>query len=108
GGNFTTEPITVAAKFSNISSKIQPIYQLNKTETLSNSIANVTISSNELVENTTQITTQDNATQITTQDNATQIKKQDNSFNFGLIIGIGVGIAIGVVLFLILRQKPVK
>ncbi|MFB5623278.1 MAG: hypothetical protein ACE5RH_04735, partial [Nitrosarchaeum sp.] len=42
GGNFTTEPITVAAKFSNISSKIQPIYQLNKTETLSNSIANVT------------------------------------------------------------------
>lgn len=95
GGNSTTEPIILAAKFSNISSEIQSIQdQSNKTEII-NSIENVTSEfSNKTIRNDSQIVTQDDA--------------NDSSFNIGLTIGIGVGITIGVVLFLILRQKPNK
>ena len=96
GGNSTTEPVVLAAKFSNISSEIQSIQvQSNKTEIMSNSLENVTTSSefsDELIRNDSQIIIQNNA--------------DDSSFNIGLIVGIGVGIAIGIVLFLILRQKP--
>src|SRR3989344_5568949 len=95
GGNSTTEPITLAAKFSNISSEIQSIQDnSNKTEII-NSIENVTSEfSNKTMYNDYQIVIQDDA--------------NDSSFNIGLTIGIGVGITIGVVLFLILRQKPNK
>ena len=95
GGNSTTEPIVLAAKFSNISSKIQPIQDnSNKTEIISNPIENVTTSelSNEIIHNDSQITSQNDT--------------NDLSFNIGLIVGIGVGIAIGIVMFLVLRQKP--
>lgn len=95
GGNSTTEPIILAAKFSNISLEIQPIKDNStKTEIISNSIENVTISefSNKTIHNDSQIITQDDI--------------NDSSFNIGLIAGIGVGIAIGIVMFLILRQKP--
>ena len=105
GGNSTTEPIMLAAKFSSISSEIQPIQiQSNKTEILSNSIENVTTSasSNETIRNDSQIIIQ-NDSQITIKDNT-----NDSSFNIGLTVGIGVGVAIGIVLFLILRQKPNK
>ncbi|MGI0055762.1 MAG: S8 family serine peptidase [Nitrosarchaeum sp.] len=97
GGNSTTEPIVLAAKFSNISSEIQPIQKIsNKTEIISDSIKNVTASefSDEIIHNDSQIITQDNTIY--------------SSFNIGLTIGIGVGIAIGIVMFLVLRQKPNK
>jgi hypothetical protein len=105
GGNSTTEPIVLAAKFSNISSEIKQIQDnSNKTEII-NSIENVTTSesSDEIIRNDSQITIQDDIddSQITIQDN-------DSSFNIGLTVGIGVGIAIGIVLFLVLRQKPNK
>ena len=104
GGNSTTEPIVLAAKFSDISSEIQPI-QVNstKTEIIQNSI-DVTVSefSNETINNDSQIVIQ-NDSKTTIQDDA-----NDSSFNIGLTVGIGVGIAIGIVLFLILRQKPNK
>lgn len=102
GGNSTTEPIILAAKFSNISSEIQSIQESNKTEIIL-SIENVTESefSNKAIHDS-QIIIQNNS-QITTQDGT-----NDSSFNFGLSVGIGVGIAIGIVLFLILRQKPNK
>ncbi len=92
GGNSTTEPIMLAAKFSNISSEIQSIQDnSNKTEII-NSMENVTSEfSNKTMYNDSQIVIQD---------------ANDSSFNIGLTIGIGVGITIGVVLFLILRQKP--
>jgi len=95
GGNSTTEPIILAAKFSNISSEIQSIQDnSNKTEII-NSIENVTSEfSNKTMYNDSQIVIQDDA--------------NDSSFNIGLTIGIGVGITIGVVLFLILRQKSNK
>jgi hypothetical protein len=95
GGNETTESITLAAKFSNISSKIQP----NNSEIML-TIENTTNSdfSNQTIIHDFQIITNDS------QINTT--KNNDNlSFNIGLSVGIGVGIMIGVVLFLILRQK---
>ena len=99
GGNSTTEPIALAAKFSNISSEIQPIQdQLNKTKIISNSIKNATTSSefsDEKIRNDSQITIL-----FDTHD--------DSSFNIGLTVGIGVGIAIGIIIFVILRQKPNK
>jgi hypothetical protein len=107
GGNSTTEPIVLAAKFSDISSEIQQIQINSKTEIIPRSIENVTVSefSNETINNNSQITIQDDIddSQITIQDNT-----NDSSFNIGLTVGIGVGIAIGIVLFLILRQKPNK
>jgi hypothetical protein len=99
GGNETTESITLAAKFSNIS-KIQSIQdQSNKTKIMS-TLENETISefSNQTINNDSDIITNDS--QIITNDNS--------SFTVGLSIGIGIGIMIGVVLFLILRQKPGK
>ncbi|GBL40883.1 hypothetical protein EMGBD3_02510, partial [Nitrosarchaeum sp.] len=44
GGNSTTEPITLAAKFSNISSEIQPIQDQSNKKIISDSIENVTVS----------------------------------------------------------------
>ncbi|MEK6865028.1 MAG: peptidase S8, partial [Thermoproteota archaeon] len=95
GGNSTTEPITLAAKFSNISSEIQPIQDNSiKTEIISDSIKNVTISefSYKTIRNDSQIIISDDT--------------NDSSFNIGLTVGIGVGIAIGIIIFVILRQKP--
>jgi hypothetical protein len=102
GGNETTESITLAAKFSNISSKIQSIQvQSNKTEIML-TLENETISefSNQTINNDSDIITNDS--QIITNDN------DNSSFTVGLSVGIGIGIMIGVVLFLILRQKPGK
>ncbi len=109
--NSTTEPITLAAKFSNISSEIQPIQDnSNKTEIISNPIENVTMSefSDEIIRNDSKITIQ-NDSKITIQNDSKitiQDDTNDSSFNIGLTVGIGVGIAIGIVMFLVLRQKP--
>ncbi|MEK6930448.1 MAG: hypothetical protein AABZ42_07260, partial [Thermoproteota archaeon] len=95
GGNSTTEPITLAAKFSNISSEIQSIQDNSiKTKIISDSIKNVTISefSYKTLLNDSQIIISDDT--------------NDLSFNIGLTVGIGVGIAIGIIIFVILRQKP--
>ncbi|MDO8641217.1 MAG: peptidase S8, partial [Nitrosarchaeum sp.] len=94
GGNSTTEPITLAAKFSNISSEIQPIQDQSNKKIISNSIENVTISefSDKTLLNDSQIIIQDDT--------------NNSSFNIGLTVGIGVGIAIGIIIFVILRQKP--
>ncbi len=102
GGNETTESITLAAKFSNISSRIQP----NNLEIML-TIENTTNSdfSDQTIVHDSQIITNDS--QIITNDSQINIiENHDNlSFNIGLSVGIGVGIMIGVVLFLILRQK---
>jgi len=99
GGNSTTESVTLAAKFSNISSEVQLI-QNNTNQTKVNLIA---------VENVTQ--TYSTFSNATIHNNSTIDKISSNSdsfFTIGLGIGIGVGIAIGIVLFLIFRQKPNK
>ncbi|HXW03518.1 MAG TPA: peptidase S8, partial [Nitrosarchaeum sp.] len=107
GGNQTTESITLAAKFSNISSKNQTLQiQLNNTEIMStfknetnSEFIDVIRNDSQIIRNDSQIIRNDS--QIITHDDT-----DNSSFNVGLSIGIGVGIAIGIVLFLILRQKP--
>jgi hypothetical protein len=99
GGNSTTESVTLAAKFSNISSEVQLI-QNNTNQTKVNLIA---------VENVT--TTYSTFSNTTIHNNSTINKissNPDSFFTIGLGIGIGVGVAIGIVLFLIFRQKPNK
>jgi len=99
GGNSTTESITLAAKFSNISSEVQLIQ--NQTDQTKMKILPM--------ENITQI--KPTFSNYATDNNSTihQISLNNNSlFTIGIGIGIGVGIAIGIVLFLIFRQKPTK
>jgi hypothetical protein len=98
-GNETTESITLAAKFSNISSKNQPLQiQLNNTEIMSTFKNENNSEFIDLSITNDSITTNDSPV-ITNDDN------DNSSFYVGLSVGIGVGIMIGVVLFLILRQK---
>ncbi|HSB83856.1 MAG TPA: peptidase S8, partial [Nitrosarchaeum sp.] len=116
GGNSTTEPIILAAKFSNISSKI--VDQLNKTEIISNNMTNTILQndlSNPTIHNDSLI--QDNLNEsktVTSSDSKTMtssdstIISSNDSFQIGLIVGLGIGTAIGIVLFLILRQKSEK
>ena len=97
GGNSTTESVTLAAKFSNISSEVQLIQ--NKTNPKVNlaSIENIT---------TIPSTLSDKAIHNDSTTTIQNVQSENGSFfNIGLGIGIGVGIAIGIVLFLIFRQK---
>jgi subtilisin family serine protease len=105
GGNSTTEPITIAAKFSNISSEII-LDQSNKTEIIS--MTNVSESNpfNPIISNDSKIIDESKINQNNSDAEIMISDKSDYSFHIGLIVGIGVGIAIGIVLFLILRQKP--
>ncbi|MEZ7989829.1 MAG: S8 family serine peptidase [Nitrosopumilus sp.] len=87
-GNSTTEPITLAAKFTNISSEI------------------ILDSQNNLELESTII---DDESEIIPKSNngALVVSKTDyvSEFDIGLVIGIIVGIAIGLSLLLIFRQK---
>ena len=88
GGELTTEPITLAAKFTNISlemmDSLEPIdVQINPTTAKSDDISKI----------------------IT----KTEIQNQmdiDLPFGTGIAVGIAIGIVIGLVFILIIRQKP--
>ena len=87
-GNSTTEPITLAAKFTNISSEI-----------ILDSQNNLELEST-IIDNESEI--------IPTPNNDTLVvSKTDyvSEFDIGLVIGIIVGIAIQTSLLLIFRQK---
>jgi len=99
GGNSTTESVTLAAKFSNISSEVQ-LTQNQTDQTKMNFLTS---------ENITQI--KPTISNNTASNNSTIDKTSSNNdslFTIGIGIGIGVGVAIGIVLFLIFRQKPNK
>ncbi len=92
GGNSTTEPITLAAKFSNIPSDI-----ILKNEQIDDKSKNIipqeksillheTIPEDKIIENTLS----------------------NSSLGLGVVIGIVIGIAIGIVFVFIIRQKPSK
>ena len=100
GGNSTTEPITLAAKFTNISPEM--IFQNNQTglESESPSFQNLEESNVEIVE--TKIFSEDNS--IT----AVQEPKFDSDFSIGVILGLVIGIAIGIACLFIIRQKTTK
>ncbi|MFQ5782905.1 MAG: S8 family serine peptidase [Nitrosopumilus sp.] len=89
GGNSTTEPITLAAKFTNISPDI--ISQNKKIDTKLQEIP-VPITETKTVTEKTLITD----------------SESDSSFSIGIAIGVIIGVAIGLVSVFIIRQKPDK
>ena len=92
GGNSTTEAITLAAKFTNISS------QNDKVE--SGIESNDSISENDTISET-RILSDDS-----TPSNDSDVS--NSSFGLGIIFGIIIGVTIGAVFIFIIRQKPTK
>ena len=93
GGSSTTEPITLAAKFTNISpdeniDSIQNEIELSPTSAISEEADALTPSKTDTVSSIESNT--------------------DLPFSLGIGIGIVIGIAIGIILIFILRQKPSK
>jgi hypothetical protein len=92
GGSSTTEPVTLAAKFSNIPSTV-----ISKNEQINDESENIipqeksillheTIPEDKIIENTLS----------------------NSSLGLGVVIGIVIGIAIGIVFVFIIRQKSSK
>ncbi|MDE0831618.1 MAG: S8 family serine peptidase, partial [Nitrosopumilus sp.] len=107
-GNSTTEPITLAAKFTNISSEIILDSQNNlELESL------IIDDGSDIISNSNNgsdiISNSNNGSDIISNSNNDSIvvSKIDyvSEFDIGLVIGIIVGIAIGISLLLIFRQK---
>ena len=96
GGNSTTEPITLAAKFTNISSEIIPS-QDEQVETEFESNDSFPTDDNSTLPETKTIP--DDSIEISTSDSS------DPSFHLGIVIGIVIGTAIGFVCIFIFRQK---
>ncbi|MDF2429833.1 MAG: peptidase S8, partial [Nitrosopumilus sp.] len=92
GGSSTTEPITLAAKFTNISPEMTDFIESSDVE-----IKPVPAEPEDIFEITAELKTQD------------QIKSDsDLQFNVGIAVGIVIGISIGLVFILISRQKSSK
>ncbi|MDF2422044.1 MAG: S8 family serine peptidase [Nitrosopumilus sp.] len=92
GGSSTTEPITLAAKFTNISPEM-----MDFAEPLDVEIKSMPAEPEEIFEIPAKLETQD------------QIKSDsDLQFNVGIAVGIVIGISIGLVFILISRQKSSK
>ena len=106
GGNSTTEPITLSAKFTNISSDM--IVDSEKPEILLKSDNESTIiSDNEstiISDNESTIISDNESTIIS--DNESDLKDEIIwKFDTGIIIGITLGVAIGLSFIFIIRQK---
>ena len=98
-GNSTTEPIILAAKFTNISSEIILDSQNNlEFESI--------ITDDEL----DIISKSNNDTTIISNNVTLVVSKIDSTFGFdlGLVIGITIGVTIGISLLLIIRKKYVQ
>jgi len=91
GGNSTTEPITLAAKFTNISS------QDKQVETEFESIDSISEDDFNTISKTK--TLPDDSIQINYSESP------DSSFNIGITLGLIIGITIGVVIIFIIRHK---
>ena len=95
GGISTTEPITLAAKFTNISSEI--ISKNEQVDTKSDP-------SFVLKENITDPV----ETKIPPEDTVIINDESDSSFIFGIAVGVIVGIAIGITSIFVIRQKTTR
>ena len=91
GGNSTTEPITLAAKFTNISSQDEQV----ETEFESND--SILEDDSDTISKTQ--TLPDDSVQINYSENL------DSSLSLGITIGLIIGVTIGVVIIFIIRQK---
>ena len=98
GGNSTTEPITLAAKFTNISPKLT-------SETLE-IITKDEISSEP--EKITIIETIPLEKESILKEPVIESNNSDTLLLTGIVIGIAAGIAIGIVSIIVIRQKPTK
>jgi hypothetical protein len=102
GGNSTTEPITLSAKFTNISSELisdshnneKPKSHITTSEILSK-LNNDTM----IIPNNDTMIIPNNDTMIISDS------KSDSEFDLGLVIGITIGVAIGISFIFIIRQK---
>jgi len=94
GGNSTTEPITLVAKFSNISSDVvsQNDLETGYGDSVLKNIPSI-IPETEIIPNDSSNISSDNSV---------------SSLGLGIVIGIIIGITIGVVCIFIIRQKPSK
>ena len=94
GGNSTTEPITLVAKFSNISSDVilQNDLEIESDDSVLKNIPSI-IPETEITPNDSSNISSDNSV---------------SSLGLGIVIGIIIGITIGVVCIFIIRQKPSK
>jgi hypothetical protein len=88
GGNSTTEPITLAVKFSNISSQVKQV----ETDVKSN---------DSILENYYNTISKTE----TSSDDFDQINNPDSSFSLGIVLGLIIGVAIAVVFIFIIRLK---
>jgi hypothetical protein len=95
GGNSTTEPITLAAKFTNISSNMTSQNQQIDIES-------------ELVSEIKEDTIPTQNVSNTINDKSNTQPESDSSFSTGIAIGVGIGIAIGILFIFIIIQKPPK
>ena len=93
GGDSTTEPITLAAKFTNISAEMIPdVHVDEKTEYVSSDTVEPLVIINE----------------TKTTPRVEVVTYPDSSFSNGIVIGVIIGIAIGIIFIFIIRQKPPK
>jgi hypothetical protein len=92
GGDSTTEPITLAAKFMHISPEM-----FDSQESVDVEIKSTPAKSEDISEIITKTEIQDQ-----------KIIDSELPFGTGIAVGIVIGIAIGLVFILIIRQKPTK
>jgi hypothetical protein len=92
GGYSTTEPITLAAKFTHISPEM-----FDSQESIDLEIKSIPTKSEDVSEIITKTEIQDQ-----------KIIDSELPFGTGIAVGIVIGIAIGLVFILIIRQKPPK
>ena len=112
GGDSTTEPITLTAKFTNISSDLvnsENVFN-SKSETI-DSKESETIDSKESEtidsKESKIIAMSNNQTSLVSNNDPLTIAENESfsGFDIGLVLGILVGVAIGITFFLIIRQK---
>ncbi len=115
GGNSTTEPITLAAKFSTISADVQAeINELNQTTTLPEVIIpNKTKSTSEITNNSIseELPIQEKTPlEAIPKESTIDVKQSQTKEEFPtqLIIGIGIGIAIALAFVFIMRRNSEK
>ena len=97
GGNSTTEKITLAAKFTNISNDI--IINSEHDSEIKSTIAN---------SENSEFTSESNNSTLLISNNDTLIisdSQSDLGFDIGLLLGITIGVAIGISVIFIIRQK---
>ena len=116
-GNSTTEPVTLAAKFSTISAEVQSeLNELNQTKTtpkiiLPNTTKTDSQENRQGIQNETLTDSLQTKPKETTQVSSTSVEdspKNDQTFPLQLVIGIGIGVAIGLGVVFITRRNSDK